>query len=138
MPAMNLLAELQRLATDPTLAAGVRDVLARLGEEHGRLEQAHARQSRQLQALALKNQKLTLELAQLKRLRFGVKSEALTAEQRTLFEDDADQDLAAVTAELEATTPAGGESSRPPRAKAGRQPLPAHLERVRRLVATHA
>ena len=130
MPAMNLLAELQRLTTDPTLAAGVRDMLARFGEEHGRLEQEHAKQSRQLQALTLKNQKLTLELAQLKRLRFGVKSEALTAEQRTLFEDDVDQDLAAVTAELEAATPASGESSRPPRAKAGRQPLPAHLERV--------
>ena len=89
-------------------------MLARFGEEHGRLEQEHAKQSRQLQALTLKNQKLTLELAQLKRLRFGIKSEALTAEQRTLFEDDTDQDLAAITAELEAATPASGESSRSP------------------------
>lgn len=127
---MNLLAELHRLTDDPTLAAGVRDLLARLGEAHGRLEEEHAQQARQLQTLVLKNQKLTLELAHLKRLRFGVKSEALSVEQRTLFEDDADQDLAAVTAELDATTPVTGESLRPPRAKAGRQPLPAHLERI--------
>ena len=34
----------------------------------------------QIQSLELKNQKLVLELAQLKRIRFGTKSEALSVE----------------------------------------------------------
>lgn len=78
--------------------------------------------------LELKNQKLTLELAHLKRIRFGVKSEALTAEQKNLFEDDTDQDLAAIEAELE--TPVPETKPRTPRIRAGRQPLPGHLERI--------
>jgi transposase len=55
----------------------------------------------QIQALELKNQKLVLELAHLKRIRFGTKSEVLSVEQKQLFEDDADQDLAAIAAELD-------------------------------------
>lgn len=113
---MDLLAELARRNTDPTLVAGVRDMLRQLSA-----------QSDHIHALELKNQKLVWELAHLKRLRFGVKSEALSAEQRTLFEDDADQDLAAIAAEVEASqaTP-----QRKPRERAGRQPLPEHLERI--------
>ena len=75
----------------------------------------------QLQSAELKNQKLVLELAHLKRMRFGTKSEALTTEQRALFEDDADQDLAAVQVELDATAPAAGDATRKPRAGAGRR-----------------
>lgn len=110
---MDLLAELARLNADPTLVAGVQDMVRQLQE--------------QVQALELKNQKLVLELAHLKRLRFGTKSEALTAEQRALFEEDADQDLAAVQAELDVAAPP---EARKPRARAGRQPLPEHLERI--------
>lgn len=86
----------------------------------------------QIQTLELKNQKLILELAHLKRIKFGVKSEALTVEQKQLFEDDAEQDLAAIAAELD-EAPASQDSpvSRlKPRPRAGRQPLPEHLERV--------
>ncbi|WP_271192645.1 IS66 family transposase [Agromyces luteolus] len=113
---MDLLAELARRNTDPTLVAGVQDMLRQLQQ--------------QVQSLELKNQKLVLELAHLKRLRFGVRSEALSAEQRMLFEDDAEQDLAAVQAELDAAAPAPQDTTRKPRARAGRQPLPAHLERI--------
>ena len=87
-------------------------------------------QSQQIQSLELKNQKLVLELAYLKRMRFGTKSEALTTEQRTLFEDDADQDLVAVQAELNATAPSAEDATRTPRVRAGRQPLPEHLKRI--------
>jgi len=115
---MDWLAELTRMNADPTLVAGVQDMVRQLAE-----------QSQQIQSLELKNQKLVLELAHLKRLRFGTKSEVLSAEQRMLFEDDADQDLAAVQAELDATT-AVSAAARQPRVRAGRQPLPEHLERV--------
>jgi len=84
------------------------------------------------QTLELKNQKLVFELAYLKRMRFGSKSETLPADQKQLFEDDIDQDLAAIGAELELTlatddAPVARLQSRP---RAGRQPLPAHLERI--------
>lgn len=91
-----------------------------------------ATRDQQIQFLELKNQKLLLELAHLKRIRFGTKSEALSVGQKQLFEDDADQDLAAIAAELD-ETPASNDSpvSRlKPRPRAGRQPLPEHLERV--------
>lgn len=84
-----------------------------------------AQLQKQIQSLELKNQKLTYELATLKRLRFGRKAESLSVEQRSLFEEDLDQDLAAITAELESDKP-----GRKPRTRAGRQPLPDHLERV--------
>ena len=90
-----------------------------------------ATRDQHIQSLELKNQKLVLELAHLKRIRFGTKSEALSVEQKQLFEDDADQDLAAIAAELD-ETPASNNalvSRLKPRPRAGRQPLPEHLER---------
>jgi len=80
-----------------------------------------------IQALELKNQKLLQELAYLKRLRYNAKSEAMSAEKKALFEDDVEQDLAAIAAELDPTPAA---DTQKPRTRAGRQPLPAHLERV--------
>lgn len=87
-----------------------------------------AQRDQQLHALELKSQKLVLELALLKRLRFGTKSESLSAEQKPLFEDDLDQDLAALAVELDA--PEADAAERPARPRAGRQPLPPHLERI--------
>lgn len=73
----------------------------------------------------IKIQALVQEVAYLRRIRYGVKNEAMTAEQRSLFEDDVVQDVAAIEAELKLpTTPAT------PRTRAGRQTLPEHLERV--------
>jgi transposase len=46
--------------------------------------------------------KLTHENAVLKRLKFAAKSEAFTAEQKSLLEETLDMDLAAVAAEIEA------------------------------------
>lgn len=73
----------------------------------------------------IKIQALIQEVAYLRRMRYGVKNEAMSAEQRSLFEDDILQDVAAVEAELNLpATPAT------PRSRAGRQTLPEHLERV--------
>ena len=121
---MDLLTELAKFNLNPAVLAGVKTLV----------DEAHAKELK-IQELTrvrdlevLKNQKLTLELAHLKRLRFGVKSEALTAEQKSLFEDDTEQDLAAIEAELE--TPVPETKPRTPRIRAGRQPLPEHLERI--------
>jgi hypothetical protein len=79
-----------------------------------------------IQSLELKNQQLTHELAYYRRIRFGAKTEAMSAEQLHLFEDNLAEDMAAVEAELSPSV-----NSQPkPRSKAGRQPLPEHLERV--------
>jgi transposase len=71
--------------------------------------------------------KLTHENALLKRLKFAARSEAYTAEQRSLLEETLDTDLAAVAAEIEALEPASRttDEKRQPR----REPLPAHLPR---------
>ena len=73
----------------------------------------------------IKIQALIQEVAYLRRMRYGVKHEALSAEQRSLFEDDVVQDVAAVEAELKLPAPPTA-----PRSRAGRQTLPEHLERV--------
>ncbi len=117
---MDLLAELAKLNPDPALLAKARDLVNQAAEAAACQAELHAKE--------LKIQKLTLELSHLKRIRFGVKSEALTAEQKSLFEDDTDQDLAAIEAELE--TPVPETKPRTPRIRAGRQPLPEHLERI--------
>ena len=76
----------------------------------------------------LKIQPLTLELAHHQRLRFGCKSEALTSEQRDLFDDACDEDGAAIVAELAQQQ----ESASAPRQdkRTGRNPLPPELPRI--------
>ncbi len=71
--------------------------------------------------------KLTHEMAVLKRLKFAAKSEAFNAEQKSLLEDTIDSDLAAMErelAQLQAAPSARHEKQQPKR-----QPLPAHLPR---------
>ena len=58
-------------------------------------------------------------------MRFGKASEALVGEQRLLFDETVDMDLAAIDEELRSQA-----LSKPPRKRAGRQPLPPELERV--------
>jgi transposase len=71
--------------------------------------------------------KLTHENAILKRLKFAAKSEAYTAEQKSLLEETLDVDLAAVAAEIEVLLPASRPSEEKKQPK--REPLPAHLPR---------
>jgi len=71
--------------------------------------------------------KLTHEMAVLKRLKFAAKSEGFSAEQKSLLEEAIDADLAALAAEIEAQQPkkpAAEDKQQPKREK-----LPAHLPR---------
>jgi hypothetical protein len=78
-----------------------------------------------IRSLEFKNQKLTHELAYYRCIRFGAKTEAMSAEQLQLFEDDLTEEIAAVEADLSPSA----DSPPKPRRKAGRQPLPDHLPR---------
>lgn len=107
------------------------DRVAAMDAEHGR--QISERDA-EIKLTAAKLQKLTFELARLKRLKFGARTEAMTADQRRLFEETLAEDEAALQARIEAlrnaktqAPPAGPErAKRQPR----RQPLPDHLRRV--------
>ena len=71
--------------------------------------------------------KLTHEMAVLKRLKFAAQSEAYNAEQKSLLEESIDTDLAALAAEIEqAASPAQGQDDKQ---KPKRQPLPGNLPR---------
>ena len=86
-----------------------------------------------------KIEKLTLELAYLRRMKFGVKSESLAAGTRDLFDETLAADLAACEARLAEKRQAaemGPHQPSPEKAKrerAGRQPLPEQLPRVEHL-----
>lgn len=71
--------------------------------------------------------KLTYENAVLKRLKFGLKSERMNAEQRSLLDETLDADLAAVAEEIAQAVPesAAAKEKRAPK----RQALPAELPR---------
>jgi hypothetical protein len=109
--AMNLLDELARTDIDPAMLAQVRALF----------EQQQAK----LAEKDFKITALTHELAYLKRIRCGKASEVLTGEQRSLFEEEVDMDLAAIEGELENQA-----SSKPARKRAGRQALPPELPRI--------
>jgi hypothetical protein len=96
---MELHTELERLVADPTLAASVTQLVEKLlADARGDVErQAHevARRDTELHAARTKIEALTLELAHLKRMRFGARSEALDATTRDFFQDTLEADIAA-------------------------------------------
>ena len=115
---MNPLDELARTDIDPALLAQVRALFT---QQQAELAQQQAK-------LAEKDFKITAlshELAYYRRIRFGKASEALVGEQRQLFEETVEIDLAAIEEELDSQAPARG-----PRKRAGRQPLPPELARI--------
>jgi transposase len=80
-------------------------------------------------------EKLTFEIATLKRLKFGAKSEAFNAEQRSLLEEALDEDLEAAAARLAALQAAANaaNAAKPasePKDKPRRNPLPENLPRT--------
>jgi len=79
-----------------------------------------------------KIQALIYELAYLRRIRYGVKSETFSQLQADLFAETWNEDVAAVEAELEqlAEQQPLVTAEKPKRPRAGRQPLPAHLPRI--------
>ena len=140
---MDLAAELVRFNPDPALANWIAGTVQTLldqaqkdAAEATRLAEQITRRDSELRFAQTKIQALTLELAHLRRMRFGVRSEALTVEQRDLFQETWVSDLAAAEAELaKQAALIGTEPALPraPRPRAGRQPLPDHLPRIEHL-----
>ena len=140
---MDLNAELTRFNAHPELARRVGEAIKTLhqqAEEATRetqrlsaqlaLQQAQAAKDEQdIRQRDLKIQALSLELSHLRRTRYGKTSEALAPEQRELFQETWDADLAAVEAEVEQLGRAPAAKARR-RAHPGRQALPEHLPRV--------
>ncbi|HEX6019578.1 MAG TPA: IS66 family transposase [Burkholderiaceae bacterium] len=122
---------------DPSaMAAVAAKMLAHIGEQARRIDhQTHQleRKDAELQFKTAKLDKITFELARLKAWKFGAKTEAMSAEQRRLFEETLAEDEASLLCalqQLQAQLPAQGEASREPRRKPRRQALPEHLRRV--------
>jgi transposase len=141
---MDLHAELARLTPDSALAESIAALVQKhVAQAHQQATEAisHARQltdcvtrrDTELHAAQTKIQALVLELAHLRRMRFGTSSEARPQEQHDLFDETLASDVAAAEAELakrQAATPEASATPKPPRPRAGRQPLPEHLERI--------
>jgi transposase len=117
---MDLLNELAGTDIDPALLAQVQALIA---QQQAKL----AQQDTVLAENDFKIKALTFELAHYKRVRFGKASEALVGEQRMLFDETVDMDLAAIDEELRSQA-----ATKPPRQRAGRQPLPPELPRIER------
>ena len=119
-----LRAQLQRWAeATANELASAQHTMAALSEQLERTQN-------DLTARELAYQKVVHELAQLKRLRYGVKSEALSAAHRDLFDETLAADIAACEARLEALAPVESEPKVAVARRKGRAPLPAHLERI--------
>ncbi len=134
---MDLHAELTRLNASPELPEWVIGTVQKLidqaRQESVQLSEQVTRRDTELHAAKTKIQALTLELMHLRRMRFGARSEALSVEERDLFQDTLTSDLAAAEAELakkQAEAASETQTPRPPRPRAGRQPLPDHLPRI--------
>lgn len=76
-----------------------------------------------------KLEKLAYEIAHLRRMKFSARSEQLNAQQKALFEESVDADIAALEAELEdlKTPPAGSKTKTRPKRAALPEDLP-HIE----------
>ena len=132
---MDLHAELARFNPDPKLENWITGTVQKLLDQAQKDAAESARRDTELHAAKTKIQALTLELINLRRMRFGAKSEAFSVEERDLFQDTLASDLAAAEAELakkqaEAATTSESKAPRAQRPRAGRQPLPDHLPRV--------
>ena len=133
----DLVAELARFNPDPALAKWITGA-PQAHSDQAQKDSAEVRRQitlreAELRSAQTKIQALTLELAHLRRMRFGVRNEALTVEQRDLFQETLASDLAAAEAELArraALMTPESQTPREPRPRAGRQPLPDHLPRI--------
>ncbi|NJD08615.1 MAG: IS66 family transposase [Methylococcaceae bacterium] len=122
-------------AVQSELEQTVQTQIAALQEQAKRDAERMKAKDAEIHAKDIKIQALVLELAHLRRMRYGAKSEALAQVQQDLFEDSRAEDLAAVQAELDQATaePPADPAVKPKRPRAGRQPLPAHLPRIEHL-----
>ncbi len=97
------------------------------------LQQQVQSQAREIAWRDAKLEKVNFELARLKRWKFGAKTEAMTAQQRALFQDTLAEDEASLQAQLAELQAGLPETPKAPKAaprQPRRQALPDHLERV--------
>ena len=134
---VDLVAELARFNPDPALANWITGTLQQhinqAQKDTAEVRRQISLRDTELRTAQTKIQALTLELAHLRRMRFGVRNEALSAEQRDLFQETLASDLAAAEAELARRAALVAPEPQVPRAarpRAGRQPLPDHLPRI--------
>ena len=133
---MDLDAELTRLNAAAELPEWVVGVVQKLidqaQEDAAESLRQITRRDTELHTAQTKIQALILELAHLRRMRFGASNESLSVEQRDLFQETLASDLAAAQAELakQAQAKTAEPADRPQRERAGRQPLPDHLPRI--------
>lgn len=133
-----LIAQLQQQVQDQAQQLAERDQsLAKHGEELARRDALLQRKDRQIALREAKIEKITFELARLKRWTYGAKSEAMNADQRRLFEETLAEDEAALREQLErlrregaAAAEAANAKPKQPARRPRRNPLPEHLRRV--------
>jgi transposase len=128
--------DLQGLTPDAvkSLAAQMLEHIEHQAIELERRQQIIERKDRDIAWRDAKLEKVNFELARLKRWKFGAKTEAMSAEQRRLFEETLAEDEASLQAQLErlreeAAAQAVAKPKTPPR-RPRREALPAHLRRV--------
>ena len=137
---MDFTAQKHLLQSNPDLPKKVVEELlgileqAQSAQAHASAAQAAlARAENRVKEVEFQNEKLAFELAYLRRMRYGAKTENWSPEQRDLFEETIAADIAAIEAEMEKrkaqALPTDAGKKKAPRAR-GRQPLPAHLPRV--------
>lgn len=126
----------------PEAAELIAQLRQRLQDQEQQLAERDAllqRKDREIALREAKIEKITFELARLKRWKFGAKSEAMNAEQRRLFEETLAEDEAGLREQLgrlrqeAAAAAAAAASNTPAKAlprKPRRNPLPDHLRRV--------
>lgn len=98
-----------------------------------RLHRQVQAQAREIAWRDAKLEKVNFELARLKRWKFGAKTEAMTAQQRALFQDALAEDEASLQAqlgELQRGLPEAPKTAKAPSHRPRRRALPEHLERV--------
>ena len=100
--AVALIARLQQYVEQQAEQLAARDqALIERDGELARRQDLLQRKDRELAYREARIEKITFELARLKRWKFGAKSEAMNAEQRRLFEETLVEDEANLRAQLE-------------------------------------
>jgi transposase len=129
-------AQLQQIAERDRLIDSQGHALAERTAALSERDQRIASQQREIQQLDLRVQHLNHEIARLRRIQFGARTEALSALQRELFADTMAEELATAEQALEQAdsaapaSPAEAPIARPAKATPKRQALPPELPRV--------
>ena len=113
-------------------------MLAHIGQQSKHISEQGKRIESQAQAIKWRDAKIksiTFQLARLKTWKFGAKTEAMSAEQRSLFEETFAADQASLEMQLaalhsSAPAPDGKTANQQSHRKPKREALPPHLPRV--------